>query len=145
MDVTELSIHKLCWWSFPKISLVVTVTSQLFVDKQKPEGPWCNFCISEIWDSDLFHSPVSVTVMFRTDSPLLTTICCVGFFVVQKTFQVRRDDPSSHHSFWSKTPYIEIFHTISACSYFFLRYSDTRSPAEQILWGPLWCCQYIFQ
>lgn len=64
-------------------SFVVTVTSQLFVDKNTG-NPWCNFCISEIWDSDLFHSPVWITVMFCKDSPLLTTICCVGLWSFKK-------------------------------------------------------------
>lgn len=89
----------------PRIFFIVTVTSQLFVDKNKPEGPWCDFCISEIWDSDLFHSPVWIAVMFCKDSPVLNYHLLCRLFRRSKNFSrpgIWRSKGCSEVKGWSK-------------------------------------------
>ena len=69
-------------WSFPNIFLLFpSLLNFLLIKNRKSDV----ICMSEIWDSDLFHSPVWITVMFRKDSPLSTTICCVGLWSFKKS------------------------------------------------------------
>ena len=102
-------------------------------------NPWCNFCISEIWDSDLFHSPVSIIVMFCKDSPFLNYHLLCRLFRRSNIFSrpgIWRSKGCSEVKGWSKSiihsgP--KFLHKLKSFTSFrpvLISFSDTRSPAE---------------